>query len=160
MISETDKAYVAGLFDGEGSVGITYRRWASKSTMMTYQTKASIGMIDQDSILWVVGTFGGHYDTTCRTKSGNTIHRWTLHCRKAADFLELIVPYLKLKKARAEAAIKLARMARKRGAVPGNEGMRKMTEQEVAAQRPLAEFIRGENARSNPKILKFAGKIA
>ena len=113
-------------------------------------------MIDEDSILWLVSVFGGHHDTTNRTRSGNVIHRWTLHCRKAADFLELISPYLKLKKARAEVAVKLARMARTRGAAKGNQGMRPMTDEEIAMQKPLADFIRAENLRSNAKIAGYS----
>lgn len=151
-IKEVDLAYAAGLFDGEGSVGVCWRVQAKKSTMKTYAVKASVAMIDQPTILWLVATFGGHYDQTCKTKSGNIIHRWTLHARKAADFLELISPYLKLKQDRAEAAIKLARMKRSRGAVHGNEGVRGMTVVEVEAQQPLALFIRQENMRSNPKV--------
>ena len=156
MISETDKAYAAGLFDGEGSVGISFTKQAKKSSRKSYQIKASIAMIDQDSILWMVSIFGGHYDTTNRTRSGNIVHRWTLHCRKAADFLELIVPYLKLKRARSAAAIKLARMARQRGAVAGHEGVHPLLDEEVAQQKPLAEFIRAENQRTNPKIAGYA----
>lgn len=156
MISETDKAYAAGLFDGEGSVGISFRKQAKKSSRESYQIKASIAMIDQDSILWMTAVFGGHHDTTNRTKSGNVVHRWTLHCRKAADFLELIVPYLKLKRARAEAAIKLARMARNRGASRGHEGVHVLLDEELARQKPLAEFIRAENQRSNPRIANYA----
>jgi len=156
VVSETDKAYAAGLFDGEGTVGISYRMQAAKSKKETYSVKVSIAMIDQDSILWIVSRFGGHYDTTNRTKGGNVIHRWTLHCRKAADFLEIVCPYLKLKRARAEAAIQLARMARRRGAKKGSEGMQPMTDDEIRLQKPLADFIRAANLRSNQKIASYA----
>jgi len=149
-------AYAAGLFDGEGSVCISYRMQGANSKKETYSVAARVAMIDEDSILWLVSVFGGHHDTTNRTKSGNTIHRWTLHCRKAADFLELIGPYLKLKKARAEVAVKLARMARKRGAAKGHEGMSPMTDAEIAMQKPLADFIRAENLRSNAKIASYS----
>lgn len=150
--SETDKAYAAGIVDGEGSVSVLRR----KSNRASYGVNVRVSMIDQDSILWLLGVFGGSYDTSNKTKSGNTIHRWTVHCRKAADFLELILPYLKLKRSRAEAAIKLARMARKRGAMKGFQGMHALTESESLAQTPLAEFIRSENQRSNAKISSYA----
>jgi hypothetical protein len=156
MPADIDCAYAAGLFDGEGSVSISWRLQGKNSSKETFSMKVSISMIDADSIEWITATFGGHHDTTCRTKSGNVIHRWTLHCRKAADFLEQVLPYLKLKKARAEAAIKLARMKRKRGATAGNEGVRAITDYEISMQRPLAEFIRAENLRSNAKIAVYS----
>lgn len=156
MVSETDKAYAAGLFDGEGSVCISYKmQHTTKSTLPTFSVRVALAMIDEPSVVWLVETFGGTYDQTNRSKSGTVIHRWTKHGRNAADFLEMVVPYLKLKRARAESAILLARMKRRRGATAGSEGVRKMTQEEVDAQRPLAEFIRAENMRSNPKISNY-----
>ncbi|MGB9151770.1 MAG: hypothetical protein WCD70_01645 [Alphaproteobacteria bacterium] len=156
MPTNVECAYAAGLFDGEGSVGISYRMQSKKSKKQTYSVKASIAMIDEESILWMVSTFGGHYDTTNRTKGGNVVHRWTLHCRKAADFFEAVLPYLKLKRSRAEAGMKLARMSRKRGAVKGSEGMQPMTDAEIEVQKPLADFIRSANLRSNAKIASYS----
>jgi len=155
-VSETDKAYAAGLVDGEGSVGVCWRLQSKRSKNMTFGVNVRVAMIDPDSIMWLRDHFGGCVDNTNRTRGGNVIFRWTLHCRKAADFLESILPYLKLKKSRSEAAIKLARMSRKRGATKGDNGMAAMTKEETEMQRPLAEFIRSENQRSNPKIANYA----
>lgn len=155
--NQTDLAYAAGLFDGEGSVGVIYRKSHSKkSTMRTFGVTASVSMVDEESIVWLCSTFGGRVDVSNRTKTGRQVYRMQMAGRTAADFLEKILPYLKLKRSRAEVAIKLARMARPRGAEKGRSGMHPMTLEEVEAQEPLAMFIRSENQRSNPKISGYA----
>ena len=158
-VRDVDLAYAAGLFDGEGSISICCRKQSKRSISRTYGIKTVISMVDADSVLWMAATFGGPCDTTSRSQKYllehpgvRIIYRWSLNCRKAADFLELILPYLKLKHSRAEAAIKLARMARHRGAQKGHEGMHVMSEEELAAQKPIADFIRAENQRNNPRI--------
>lgn len=157
MAKDVDLAYAAGIFDGEGSVSVSYRLQSARSKNQTFGVKVSVSQVDPEVITWLKDTFGGTCDSyKGSSKRAKIVFRWTLHCRKAADFLEAIVPFLKLKTARSVAAIRLARMARPRGATKGQEGMQPMTEAETMAQKPLAEFIRSENQRSNQRISAFA----
>jgi hypothetical protein len=79
VVSETDKAYAAGLFDGEGSVSVGYKKAATKSTKITYQVSAVLAMVDEPSILWLASVFGGYIDTTSRPKTERPIYRWKLY---------------------------------------------------------------------------------
>lgn len=153
---DVDLAYAAGLFDGEGSVGVSLRKQSGRSVTVTPSIKACIAMVDEDSIRWLSDKFGGHVDTTNKSKTGRTIFRWTLHCRKAADFFEMILPYLKLKKERCEVAIQLARRTSSRGAKAGMAGNEPLPDSEITERTRLALIIREANQRSNPKIASYA----
>ena len=59
MINDTDKAYIAGLFDGEGSVEFTTR--TEKTTKGTYSCRRismEISMTDQSVLMWLHEVLG------------------------------------------------------------------------------------------------------
>ena len=66
MIPETDRAYIAGLFDGEGS--ITYKQYMrkrkhQKKAYPTWSIRMEIAMTDKSVLMWLhevlgVGTLG------------------------------------------------------------------------------------------------------
>ena len=59
MIPDTDKAYIAGLFDGEGSVEFTKRK--EKKTNGTYNCRRismEISMTDQSVLMWLHEVLG------------------------------------------------------------------------------------------------------
>ena len=59
MINDTDKAYIAGLFDGEGSVEFTKRK--EKKTKGTYSCRRismEISMTDQSVLMWLHEVLG------------------------------------------------------------------------------------------------------
>jgi hypothetical protein len=149
-ISETDKSYAAGIFDGEGSVTIN---WSKKRY---HRIDVRVAMVDSEVIYWFGTVFGGHVDLTNKTKTGRQIYRWTLHCRRAANFLRIILPYLRLKKLRAELGIELTEITRKRGALKGKEGNTPLHEKELERRHEIALRIRAENQRSNPKICSYS----
>ena len=56
FMNDTDKAYIAGLFDGEGSIEFTKRK--EKKTNGTYSCRRismEISMTDRSVLLWVLG---------------------------------------------------------------------------------------------------------
>ena len=60
MISETDRAYIAGLFDGEGS--ITYKQYMrqrkhQKKAYPTWSIRMEIAMTDNSVLVWVHETY-------------------------------------------------------------------------------------------------------
>ena len=153
-ILESDLAYAAGIIDGEGSICVAYCKQSSMSSVKNYGVAVSVGMVDPEVPLWLKSIFGGNVDTY---KGKRLVYRWKLHARKCADFLEMVSPYMKLKRARSEAAVQLARMARPhRGSPKGSRGNTSLSEDEIERKRPLAEFIRSENQRSNPKIAGYS----
>ncbi|MCK4649512.1 hypothetical protein KAT51_08305 [bacterium] len=97
MISE---AYVAGLFDGEGSIG-RYACRASKNGKRYYRLHARITSGDRHILDLIQSEFEGKvYPKYQKPKS----HGFDLHFtyRKAEKFLRRILPFLIIKKELAE----------------------------------------------------------
>ena len=59
MISDTDKAYIAGLFDGEGSVEFTKRKERKKNgTYDCRRISMEISMTDRSVLVWLYEVLG------------------------------------------------------------------------------------------------------
>jgi len=101
MLTETDKAYLAGFFDGDGCVFIAkmklagrpnpayclHAQYAQKERSILERWQAKVGM-------------GKIYDR----KYGG--HEWVMTGQNAETFLALVLPYLDLKRAEAEIGLK------------------------------------------------------
>ena len=97
MIPDTDKAYIAGLFDGEGSV--SYKQYMRKrkgqsKAYPTWQIRLEIAMTDRSLLLWVnevlgVGTMGPRKVKAGRKKQW----RWRCSHRDAYYVCCLIWPW-------------------------------------------------------------------
>ena len=55
-LSETDRAYMAGLIDGEGYVGVTS---VERAGALQYRSDLRLEMTDSLAMRWVADTFGG-----------------------------------------------------------------------------------------------------
>ncbi len=99
-------AYTAGLFDGEGSVVIGVGKTRAGSPLHWLQVQ--ITSTDRSVIEWLREEFGGHISSNSRSKLANG-HRpcwaWRVMSNQAKNFLELLLPHLKVKKRQAELAI-------------------------------------------------------
>ena len=90
-LSEADKAYMAGYFDGEGSIGVYPKENGSLRIVVTVcQRKA-------DTLVWYAQVFGGALVRVQRGEPrGNTYHEWKLENRSSIKmFLRQIGPYLR-----------------------------------------------------------------
>ena len=97
---KTDLAYAAGIIDGEGSIGI-YRQ-------PTYLTWITVRNTNEWICQWLRFAFGGYvYTHTYKPPhlKWKDSWQWRITGSDAADFLRLILPYLRLKKPQAELAI-------------------------------------------------------
>jgi len=92
---KTDISYVAGLFDGEGTIVIQRDNG--------YSLRCSIENTDRAVIKWLEDNFGG----STREVKGVRKRKWqwVIRCRDAWRFLLLVRPYLKIKDAQARIAI-------------------------------------------------------
>lgn len=91
-------SYVAGFFDGEGSINILKRkryRWAVEHNLMV-----AMGQKDGATLDWIKDNFGGNVYLVKRDGS----YYWAISNRAAYDFLKKIYPYLQYKKPQAELA--------------------------------------------------------
>jgi len=71
-----------------------------------------VSMIDPEGILWLKQTFGGSLQLYPARGKRREVYHWTITTNNAATFLQLILPYLKVKKAQAEIALEFQKMKR------------------------------------------------
>ena len=97
MIEKTDLAYIAGLFDGEGSVSYKQymrKRAHNKKAYPTWQIRLEIAMTDKSLLVWLhevlgVGTMGPRKVKPGRKKQW----RWRCSQRDAYYVCLLIWPW-------------------------------------------------------------------
>jgi len=97
--SEDDCKYVAGIFEGEGSVGAYFEGYGKKYTLRRPQIELRIEMYDKDIIEWIAKTFAGNL--TPRKRAAQV--SFSEHA--LIPFLKAILPYLHGKRRREQAAL-------------------------------------------------------
>lgn len=98
MTWESDRAYTAGLFDGEGSVAI--RRRSNGHGVLYHQLQVSLTSTDEGMVLWLQARWPGTIDyRRPRRPNHKPAWRWTLGSGAAATFLEDVLPFLQTKQA-------------------------------------------------------------
>ena len=105
MIPETDRAYIAGLFDGEGCVSYKQynrKRAHNKKAYPTWQIRLEIAMTDRSVLVWLnevlgVGTVGEKRYKTKYTKGWKKQWRWRCSHRDAFYDCCLIWPWTHVK---------------------------------------------------------------
>lgn len=104
-MKKVDYAYIAGLFDGEGCIYIG-KFWHKRDEYWQYVLRVKIALREKWIPEWLFFSFNcGRLNKTKQTKTpGATIWDWTVEGNKATEFLRIILPYLKLKRAQAELA--------------------------------------------------------
>ena len=105
MIPETDRAYIAGLFDGEGCVSYKQynrKRANNKKAYPTWQIRLEIAMTDKSVLVWLneilgVGTVGEKRYKTKYTAGWKKQWRWRCSHRDAFYVCCLIWPWTHVK---------------------------------------------------------------
>lgn len=94
-LTDIEKAYLAGIFDGEGCVGY-YKRIGSRNKY-SYVSMVLITQSDFRLMLWLESKIGFGNVTTRAGKKHFEYH-WQVNKKSAVvEFLEAIAPYLILK---------------------------------------------------------------
>lgn len=98
-MTEIEKAYIAGLFDGEGNVAV-HRYKASKNGAFYLRISARITNTDRRPLDWLQSVLG--YGCVFEQKRNNMTGRKPAYSfqvmnSKGAEFLQQILPYLKIK---------------------------------------------------------------
>lgn len=120
-----EKAYIAGLIDGEGYVGI-----AKNFKRRRYHLVINVVTYDKEIPEFIYSHFGGNL---IRVRGAlKNYWRWGTYDKNAKRFLEQIKPFLVLKKRQAELGIEFATMLRtKGGSAPGRNGQSPLSEGEI-----------------------------
>jgi len=103
-LTELEKAYIAGIIDGEGSITIANNKERYKDKVYrSYRLVVQVGNNDIGLIDWL-HSLGG-----CVTRrplpSGKVFYNWIVESRIAGFLLGQLLPYLRIRKRQAEAAI-------------------------------------------------------
>jgi hypothetical protein len=99
-LTETEKAYIAGFFDGEGCINISKYQGKNNRTPSYYLQViiAQNGFVTLSQIREWAGV-------GALNQVSPKIYHWTISSQEAANFLKIILPYLHNKAAEANVAI-------------------------------------------------------
>jgi hypothetical protein len=100
-------AYLAGLFDGEGSINIFKQPNKKDRINPCYFLEISIGNTHKGVLKWVSENFGGRlaHNAEQYTRRNHRTWRWRASSNEACAVLMILLPYLVVKKEQAELAI-------------------------------------------------------
>ena len=98
-MTETEKAYIAGLLDGEGCISI------KRSRRTNYNLYVEIYNTNKDVMLWLQERYIGSINSKRKNVNHKVCYTWCVACSKAESFLELIIPYLIIKQEQAVIAL-------------------------------------------------------
>jgi len=104
-------AYLAGLFDGEGSVNIFKQPNKKDRINPCYFLEISIGNTHKGVLQWVFENFGGRltHNAEQHAKSNHRMWRWRASSNEACRVLMTMLPYLVVKKEQAQLAVEFQR---------------------------------------------------
>lgn len=85
MATDTEIAWFAGLFEGEGYV----------SLLPGQGIRIGISMTDEDVLIKVHSVFGGRFDNSTKHEPYRTLHRWLItNWAEAIPLLKIILPFM------------------------------------------------------------------
>ncbi len=149
MLDITSLAYLAGLFDGEGSIYIERAAPKDFKVGYRYQLKAAIRIREYWALEAYHQVFGGSLKVSRRSNPMYAdIGSWRLCDKSAALLIDAILPYLRLKRRQALIAIEFRKC--KETFAHGYRVMR--TPYQLAEQERFYEEMRTLNARSISRI--------
>ena len=119
---EEKLSYMAGIVDGEGCISCSFSN-GEIPHINTYGIYLRIGMTSSIPLEPFIEEFGGKIKLSKRrTKTGKNVFFWAIYCRNAVKVLNILIPYLRLKKDQAKDAIIMANLHYKKGGVGNGNG--------------------------------------
>ena len=115
MPNSNDISWIAGFFEGEGSVGC-YKRTDKRGSKVyhSYAFKVCIAQKEHDVLLWIKDLLGYGSLNHRQNKSsyGQDLWIWEAHNNQALQFLEMIKPYMRTKRKTEQMITALSNRAR------------------------------------------------
>ena len=155
-IPTTDCAYLAGILDGEGFIGLAIRPYRpddpSRHRYASWTAALSLSTTTPALCWWLLERFGGRLYAARSEAQQKPIFQWKAGGKAARQVLEAALPYLLLKRRQAELVLAFLDTA----AHPGRRG----TAPAVLAQRQaLADELHRLNGRgvayTDPEVLAY-----
>jgi len=110
-----DVAYLAGVIDSDGSIGVRRNTYAVRvrgdAKQATYQARIMVRQVDHEAIDLLVFYFGGtRYPQASAATNGKTLDCWEVHSAAVGRVLPHLVPFLRIKRERALNALEVCRL--------------------------------------------------
>lgn len=141
-------AYLAGIVDGEGYIGIK-RGMRKDCVSPIFHERIQVRMINEEAIRLLTETLGGnYYRESMAQRRGRQLFCWQASDAHAAGVLLALLPYLRIKKGNAVAALALRdSKADPRARRRGSPAKRVMEPAVIAHRQELYERCKALNAR-------------
>jgi len=108
-ITSEQAAYIAGIIDGEGTIGIAKGKDTKAKRGISYRLFVSVANTDHKLLDWLQQTDGAgtivFNDRSSFNKKWSPIWKWTISSCASAQLLNRILPWLVMKKPQAELAL-------------------------------------------------------
>ena len=114
LLSNTDRAYMAGLFDGEGCIIIALEKPnPTRKNTKYFSFRLQISLVSVDKVItdWVNNKFKSRVVVTEKIEKARKRYTWVATSFIAYDILKEFMDFLVLKKERAELAIKFQELS-------------------------------------------------
>ncbi|SRR5579885_397140 len=138
-------SYIAGIFDGEGYVGII-RHQSENDFWPCFMPRFVVAMTDKESIDWLKQETGIGAVSRVEAKGNRKdSYHWRLRICEMREFVPLLVPYLKLKRRRAELLLEFLKTCKGR-----RGGWVRLSESEYELRESIYEELSKLNHRGRP----------
>lgn len=133
-----DLIYLAGFFDGEGNIDCSHHKPTYANRYGQYALQVRVAQVNKWILDELSNSFGGKV-VPCRRKHSKykIMWHWLLSSKTAANLLEAMLPYLRLKRGEAEAAIEFQSLI---GTGGKGKGRRLSESQLEARERAFQKF--------------------
>jgi len=122
-MKKTDLAYIAGIVDGEGYVGIKRSKpyECQGRTTPGYHPRIQVRMVDEPAIRFLARSLGGwYYKEKPHCNNGRPLYCYQASDRSALRILGYLRPFLKVKRRQASLLFRLAYVRRHKRRVGHN----------------------------------------
>lgn len=111
-VDPTDAAYIAGIIDGEGYIGIKKTRPKNMKSV-AYRARLQIRMTDEPAIKFISKTLGGfYYKEKPSVAKGKPLYCYQVSDKAAESVLWSVLPYLRVKREQASVVLELRDLQR------------------------------------------------
>lgn len=145
MVAETTLAYLAGLIDGEGYIGVK-RTKRKDATSPIYHERIQVRMVHEGAIALLADTLGGsYYRERAHANNSRPLFCYQASDAKAAEILARLLPYLIVKRESAQNVLRLrASKNDPRARLRGGMTQRRLMDADVLAERE-AIYLRAKD---------------
>lgn len=155
-MTETDKAYIAGIIDGEGCIGIYVARGGKGYG--SHALQVVVKMSEPQAITMISETFDTPIHVGGVRGNSRPCGTVTLRAEKALSLLQACLPYLRVKKAQAEIGIEF-QLTKKNWITRNGKGFAVGRERLSQEEWDLRESFRVRMYAANSGRLGFQPKV-